>query len=68
MNRDKTPDYLIRRVKFFSCKLTENDMQQILANDDYFEHYSEYRWGNNLVEHSRFDEMLDKKKYLKMRV
>lgn len=67
MNRSKPVDYLVRRAKFFSCRLSDRDMEPIASSDDYFEHYSEYRWGNNKAEKSKLDSVFDKKKYLRMR-
>lgn len=67
MNRSKPADYLVRRAKFFSCRLSDRDMEPIAGSDDYFEHYSEYRWGNSKAEKSKLDNAFDKKKYLRMR-
>ena len=62
-NKVKTTDFTIRRIKFFKCKLTSDDFKNIKTSD-YFEHYSEFRWGNNKVPIIKFDKIFDRKKYI----
>ena len=62
-NKVKTTDFTIRRIKFFKCKLTSDDFKNIKTSD-YFEHYSEFRWGNNKVPITKFDKIFDRKKYI----
>lgn len=58
LNKIKPFDYHIRRIKFFNGTLTDNDMKTLLTeNGDYFEHYSEFRWGRNKVPFTKFDEI-----------
>lgn len=64
MNKKKSVDYLLRRVKFFKCKLTENDMLSLYDTNDYFEHYSEFRWGTGKVNTTKFDMIFNKKQIL----
>jgi hypothetical protein len=51
----KPIDYWIRRIKFFKCKLTSIDFNNI--NENYIEHYSEFSWGKNKVPKTKFDDL-----------
>ena len=58
----KSLDFRIRRIKFFKCCLKKEDFKDI-NTANYFEHYSEFRWGNNKIDATKFDNVFDKKKY-----
>lgn len=55
---------MIRRIKFFKCKLSSTDFKDI-ETTDYFEHYSEFRWGTQKINLTKFDDVFDKCKYFK---
>ena len=42
--------------------LTEKDFENVKTSD-YFEHYSEFRWGTGKVLKTKFDDVFDKHKY-----
>lgn len=52
--KNKDFDFMIRRIKFFKNKLTDRDFTHI-NHLDYFEHYSEFRWGMNKIPKTQFD-------------
>lgn len=58
----KSLDFVVRRLKFFRCMLTEKDFENVKTSD-YFEHYSEFRWGTGKVLKTKFDDIFDKRKY-----
>lgn len=60
----KSFDFMIRRVKFFKCKLQPSDFNDVKV-PDYFEHYSEFRWGTGKILTTRFDKVFDKSKYFR---
>ena len=55
---------MIRRVKFFKCKLQPSDFNDVKV-PDYFEHYGEFRWGTGKILTTRFDKVFDKSKYFR---
>lgn len=55
---------MVRRIKFFKCRLTADDFKDF-DTIDYFEHYSEFRWGLGKVNATKFDDIFDKSKYFK---
>ena len=57
-------DFMIRRIKFFKCTLQDDDFANVDKTVNYFEHYSEFRWGNNKIQYTRFDDIFNKKQYL----
>lgn len=61
-NKDKPFDYLLRRVKFFKCALKQTDFINYKTND-YFEHYSEFRWGTGKIQLTKFDDIFDKAQF-----
>lgn len=58
LNQNKDFDFIIRRIKFFKNKLTDDDFKYITHND-YFEHYSEFRWGTGKILKTKFDKLFN---------
>lgn len=63
-NSKKSFDFMVRRIKFFKCRLSLDDFKDINTTD-YFEHYSEFRWGLGKVELTKFDDIFDRQKYFR---
>lgn len=61
----KPLSYFIRRAKFFKCRLDSSDMKELNRTSDYFEHYSEFRWGDGKVPMTKFDDAFDVQKLVK---
>ena len=64
IQRNKPFDFMIRRIKFFKCILSDNDFISVDKSVNYFEHYSEFRWGRNKVPLTKFDKIFNRKQFL----
>lgn len=54
---NKPLEFQIRRIKFFNCKLTDNDF--LTKNSNYIEHYSDFSWGKGKVQFTKFDKIFN---------
>lgn len=63
--QQKPLDYFVRRIKFFRCQLNMSDMKVLKTTTDYFEHYSEFRWGNGNIPKTKFDAIFDVQNLIK---
>ena len=63
LNKDKRKpfSFMLRRIKFFSCKLSDSDFSDDeKKNCNYIEHYSDFTWGRGKVEKTKFDSVFKK--------